>query len=252
MSCGARHTLVLTETGRVFAWGWGGMGQLGLPAETASFHVNTPTEVPLSQAGPHLLSAPQTQSQRTQGTPTPASGARSVACSAQKRDCETHILAKHGAPEILQKAPGLQKATPAGRGSVLNPACQEKGSFSMETSSCRPGEADSGGSGKVSLSLETSSCGQGEADSGGSGCEGLAGGGGGVPRVVGCTMRGSGDYGGTEEHVDNPRARLAHSPLWERAIEDAHPRDGGEVGGGVLATDVAAGWWHSVFLLKPM
>ena len=29
VSCGSRHTIALTQDGRVFTWGWGKMGQLG-------------------------------------------------------------------------------------------------------------------------------------------------------------------------------------------------------------------------------
>eukprot|EP00884_Botryococcus_braunii_P023427 jgi/Botrbrau1/9769/Bobra.85_1s0017.2 len=54
--CGARHTLVLTQSGKAFAWGWGGYGQLGLPPDTISFHILSPALVPVRQV--HTSSLP--------------------------------------------------------------------------------------------------------------------------------------------------------------------------------------------------
>jgi alpha-tubulin suppressor-like RCC1 family protein len=36
ISCGLRHSLALTESGRVFGWGWNNRGQLGVDVKRSS------------------------------------------------------------------------------------------------------------------------------------------------------------------------------------------------------------------------
>ena len=50
VACGGNHTMVLTDSGETFAFGWNGYGQLGLGVDTKK--VTTPTLVTLPSQQP--------------------------------------------------------------------------------------------------------------------------------------------------------------------------------------------------------